>query len=107
MAGTWPTASRGAVPGPAVGVARIRQHGGQGPVRPLALGEPGSPVHGRAHQRVAELDAITSDANQALRLGNRQRARVQPELGRRPGNRGALSRLLAGGDREHAPCLGR
>jgi len=51
--------------------------------------------------------AITSDANQALRLGNRQHTRVQPELGRRPGNRGALPRLLAGGDQEHAPRLGR
>src|SRR2546429_564622 len=49
--------------------ARIRQHGGQRPVRPLTLGEPGSPVQSRAHQRVAELDAITSDPNQALRLG--------------------------------------
>ena len=46
-------------------------------------------------------------ANQALRLGNRRRARVQPELGRRPGNRGALPRLLAGSDQEHAPRLGR
>jgi hypothetical protein len=102
-----PGGRRRTVPGPAVRLAWIGQHRGEGPVRLLALGEPGPSVHSRAHQRVAEFDAITSDVHKALRLSYRQRVQADSELGRRPRNSGALARLLTGDNQKHSSRLGR
>ena len=59
----------GEVPGPAVGGGRRVEGLGERPVGGAPLGRGGAVVHGRAHQRVAELEPAGLDGDELCELG--------------------------------------